>query len=361
MAELLKERYSLRYTEHLAGAVVRSYPDFNSNGFKTAVFDKEWEIRELKDRMHHIAVCLHQHIPLDYSESIDLLKKVAPEFSGFEAMFFPDFVETYGMDEWEISIPALEYFTRFSSSEFSVRPFIIQDSERMMAQMLEWSLHNNEHVRRLATEGCRPRLPWAMALPEFKRSPDAILPILENLKQDPSLYVRRSVANNLNDIAKDNPQITLDVAARWIGMHSDTDWLVKHGSRTLLKKGDPQALILFGFTHQSSQVHHIELSREQVFIGGSLEFSFELNSEAGDLGKTRIEYAIDFLKANGKHSRKVFKISESAINSDIKYCVKKHSFKQRSTRVHYAGQHHLTVIVNGLEKNSVVFDLLAAD
>ena len=361
MTELLKDRYSHQYIEHLAAVVKRHYPLLDKEAFIAGVFDDDWQLRELKSRMHHIAICLHQNISLDYPASIDLLKKFAPEFSGFEAMFFPDFVETYGMDEWEISIPALEYFTRFSSSEFSVRPFIIHDSERMMAQMLEWSLHDNEHVRRLATEGCRPRLPWAMALPEFKRSPKAILPILENLKQDSSLYVRRSVANNLNDIAKDNPQITLDIAARWLGDHPDTDWLIKHASRTLLKKGDPQALVLFGFTHQSSQVRRIELSSEQIFVGGSLEFSFELTSETGDLGKTRIEYAIDFLKANGKQSRKVFKISESVISSDIKYCVKTHSFKPLSTRVHYAGQHHLTVIVNGIEKNSVAFDLLAAN
>ncbi len=361
MAELLKYRYTEEYIQNLALVVQRHYSDFDTDAFSSSVLNDEWVHRELKDRMHCIAVCLHQHLPFDYPQSIELLKKVAPQFGGFEAMIFPDFVETYGMDHWEISIPALEYFTRFSSSEFSVRPFIIQDSKRMMKQMLEWSLHENEHVRRLASEGCRPRLPWAMALPEFKKDAAAILPVIENLKQDQSLYVRRSVANNLNDIAKDNPQVTLEVSRRWFGKHSDTDWLVKHACRTLLKKGNPEALKMFGFSNQSSKVVEIELSRQKLAIGESITFSFELDcettGEATELGKTRIEYAIGFVKANGKTSSKVFKISEGYINSHTKQCKKTHHFKQLSTRVHYPGEHKLTVIVNGIGKTTVSFDL----
>lgn len=358
MAELLKHRYSTAYIERLATVVKQHCPVFDADTFVSAVLDDEWAGRELKARMHHIAVCLNKNIPLDYLESTELLKTIAPQFGGFEAMIFPDFVETYGMEYWDESIAALEYFTPFSSSEFSVRPFIMRDSERMMAQMLEWSLHESEHVRRLASEGCRPRLPWAMALPEFKQSPELILPILENLKQDSSLYVRRSVANNLNDISKDNPQITIDIAERWLGSHPDTDWLIKHGSRTLLKKGEPEVLVIFGFTHQSAQVPCIHLSRTELSIGESLEFNFELESDSGNLGKTRIEYAIDFVKANGKRSRKVFKVSEGEIKKETKYCTKKHSFKQLSTRTHYAGKHRLSVIVNGVEKNAVSFELL---
>ena len=358
MAELLKYRYSTEYIERLAAVVKQHCPVFDANTFAAAVLDDEWAGRELKARMHHIAVCLNKNIPYEYLESMELLKTIAPQFGGFEAMVFPDFVETYGMEHWDESIAALEYFTLFSSSEFSVRPFIIRDSERMMAQMLEWSLHEGEHVRRLASEGCRPRLPWAMALPEFKKYPDPILPILENLKQDPSLYVRRSVANNLNDISKDNPQITIDIAERWIGTHPDTDWLIKHASRTLLKKGEPDVLALFGFTNQHSKVDDIDLSSSKILIGEVLEFCFELSCKNGSLGKTRVEYAIDFVKSNGKQTRKVFKISEGIIPGTSRFFTKKHSFKPLSTRVHYAGQHQLAAIVNGVEKSSVVFDLI---
>src|SRR5690606_550673 len=144
-------------------------------------------------------------LPPDYIEAVGVLKKAAPYFTGLEAMIFPDFVETYGLDHWEASMDALELMTRYSSSEYAVRPFIAKDTERMMAQMLEWAHSDSEHVRRLASEGCRPRLPWAMGLTMLKKDPSPILPILETLKQDESLYVRRSVANNLNDISKDHP------------------------------------------------------------------------------------------------------------------------------------------------------------
>jgi hypothetical protein len=152
--------------------------------------------------------------------------------------------------------------------------------------------------------------------------------------------------------------VTLDIAESWIGEHVDTDWLVKHASRTLLKQGDPRALFLFGFTNQSILVPDIKLSKTQLTIGESFEFSFDVYSETGDLGKTRIEYAIDFVKANGKCSKKVFKISEGIISSSEKPCKKKHSFKQLSTRTHYAGRHRLSVIVNGVEKSAVRFELL---
>ncbi len=359
MTELLKDRYTIQYLEHLGGTVKQHHNLFNETAFLLSVFDQQWPQRELKDRMRHIAQCLQQHIQCDYADSIEILKKVAPDFGGFEAMFFPEFVERCGLDDWEVSIPALAFFTRYSSSEFAVRPFIIRDSERMMAQMLIWSKDNNEHLRRLASEGSRPRLPWAMALPDFKSSPAPILPILENLKQDPSLYVRRSVANNFNDIAKDNPHVTLEIAGQWLGNHKDTDWLVKHACRTLLKKGDPRALRLFGYINQSANVFGLTLSKSELAIGGSLNFEFELISrDKGKLGKTRIEYAIDFVKANGKQSRKVFKISESDIKENNKHCRKTHHFKQLSTRQHYPGTHQLGIIVNGLEKQSMSFELL---
>jgi 3-methyladenine DNA glycosylase AlkC len=127
-------------------------------------------------------------------------------------LFFPDFVETYGLEHWDRSVAALEKFTRMSTSEFAVRPFLKRNQPRMMAQMAAWSKHESEHVRRLASEGCRPRLPWADALPALKRDPAPIWPILEQLKADPSEYVRRSVANNLNDISKDHPEQVLAIA-----------------------------------------------------------------------------------------------------------------------------------------------------
>ncbi|MGB0467104.1 MAG: DNA alkylation repair protein, partial [Pontibacterium sp.] len=253
MAQALKDVYNRAYLEHLAQAFVAVHPAFPADAFVHNVLDKHWPERELKARTQHIRHCLHQSLALPYEKATAVLMEVAPGFSGYEAMFFPDFVDAYGRQHWEASMEALQVLTRYSSSEFAVRPFIEQDQPRMMAQMLSWSEHENYHVRRLASEGCRPRLPWASALPLFKQNPAPILPILNNLRCDETDYVRRSVANNLNDIAKDNPQITLDWAKRYGGSHKHSDWIIKHGCRTLLKQAHPGVMAFFGY-HPAAEV-----------------------------------------------------------------------------------------------------------
>jgi len=175
--------------------------------------------------------------------------------------------------------------------------------------------------------------------------------------RDESEYVRRSVANNLNDIAKDNPQIVIDWAKQWLGKSNDTDRLVKHACRTLLKQGDQKTLSLFGY----AQARHIEVShfkiQTKVNAGDKLNFSFTLNSKKKCLGKCRIEFAIDFVKANGSLSRKVFKISEANYAEKQKQVTKYYSFKKISTRKYYAGKHPLTIIINGVAQTTKTFVL----
>lgn len=146
-----------------------------------------------------------------------------------------NYVEQYGLDDYETSVKAIERITQFTSCEFSVHPFIIRYPNEMMVQILIWSKHENWGVRRLASEGCRPRFPWAMALPHLKKDPALIIPILENLKNDPARFVRLSVAYNLNDIVKDNPETVMELVKRWKGESEEVDWIIKHGCRTLLK------------------------------------------------------------------------------------------------------------------------------
>ncbi|MFV1984446.1 MAG: DNA alkylation repair protein, partial [Thiohalomonadales bacterium] len=326
MTELLKDAYSPQYITALATRIKQDYPALNSKKFITDVMDIEWPNRELKNRMYHISRCLKHHIQFSYPDSIAVLSKMVSEFGSYEAMFFPAYIELYGLDDWQTSIPALELFTQFSSSEFAVRPFIIQNQRKMMAQMKRWSTHKNYHVRRLASEGCRPRLPWAISLPEFKKKPDLILPILESLKQDPELYVRRSVANNLNDISKDHPKIIHTISKQWKGKNAEVDWLVKHACRTLLKKGDKKILQLFGYKNPK----HVHIKKftcdKNVCIGNSFNFNVEITTTSKKLGQLRIEYAIHYLKSNGKLSQKVFKISESTIQEVTKLINKNHSF-----------------------------------
>ncbi len=363
MPEPLKNLYNKQLISNLGQEIHNRYTAFDQKAFNQSVFNKKWKDKELKQRMRHIAECLHQHLPASYKKAINILKPVSAEFSGFEHMFFQDFVECYGLDDFETSMPALEHFTKYSSSEFAVRVFIVQQEKRMMKQMLHWAKSDNHHVRRLASEGCRPRLPWAMALPAFKKNPQPVLTILKTLMFDESEYVRRSVANNLNDISKDNPDIVLDWAQQWLGNNKNTDRIIKHACRTLLKQGDAQAMTLFGYTRPK----HIAIShfkvQPKVTLGDNLEFSFSLKNQKKKsghscIGKCRIEFAIDFVKANGSLSRKVFKILESDYAEKEKQITKVFSFKKISTRKYYAGKHQLTIIINGVDQIATAFNLV---
>lgn len=350
MADLLKNIYHQKFIEQFAADIFAVWPDFPQRKFIDLVFDSEWEKRELKARVRHITHCLKQLLPADYRETIRILSTVADGKSGFEYMIFPDFVEVYGLQDWGTSLPALAHFTPCCSSEFAVRPFIKADSARMMRQMHEWADSDNFHVRRLASEGCRPRLPWAMALPAFKADPQPVLPILERLKNDPEEYVRRSVANNLNDIAKDHPELVLKIAGRWHGDNPQTDRLVKHALRTLLKQGNSRALQLFGYGAPDAAAINNLVLPAAVAIGDILPFSFELRVSSKQPVKIRLEYAIYYLKARGSHSRKVFKISENEYQPNSLTPVKRHQrFQDFTTRKHYPGEHRLAIVVNGQE------------
>jgi 3-methyladenine DNA glycosylase AlkC len=349
MAELLKDKYTQDYIDNLALKIEEQYKDFDATAFSNAVFDDSWVDLELKERMRHIALNLQKFIPLSYVQQLEILKPVSKEFYSFEAMFFQDFVEVFGIDDFESSMQALEVFTVESSSEFAVRQFILKYETQSMEQMKLWTKSEDEHLRRLASEGCRPRLPWAVALPRFKKDPAKVFEIIELLKNDSSKYVQKSVANNLNDISKDNPEKVLEFVKNNLGISKELDWICKHGSRTLLKKGDKTALKLFGFArskHISVEnfIHDKTLSR-----GETLSFSFGLTSKEL-IGNVRIEYAIDYLKSNNSHSRKVFMISQNEIRTSSKSFRKKQSFKDLTTRKHYAGKHYISILINGEEK-----------
>ena len=360
--EPLKNMLNLETLRNSALIVKSVYDSFPVEEFVDSVLDETWEGLELKARSRQVTLNLRKYLPQDYREALDILVKVAADYISGQFVIgfsFPDFVEVYGQDEsnWDISINALEVFTTLWSSEMAVRPFIVKNEERMMAQMLAWSKHENEHIRRLSSEGCRPALPWAMALPAFKKDPTPILPILEQLKTDPSMYVRKSVANNLNDISKTRPDVVRKVAFDWYGENKHTDWIVKHGCRSLLKKADEEILTLFGLNDDVNvSVEGFALDANSVAIGNSLGFSFVLKST--DSAKARLEYAIDFVKSGGKTSRKIFKISEIALKANEKrQYTKNHSFADLSTRKHYPGIHTITIIVNGVEKEKVDFEV----
>ena len=344
--------------------VIKSvYEPFAVDEFVKSTIDETWEGLELKARGRQVTINLKKYLPENYSECIAIFDKVVDAYTSglfVLGMSFNDFVEVYGQDDknWDLSIDALAKYTILWSAEFAVRPFIIGNEERMMTQMLAWSKHENEHIRRLASEGCRPALPWAMALPKFKKDPTPVLPILEQLKADPSPYVRKSVANNLNDISKTRPDIVLKIAVDWYGENEHTNWIIKHGCRTLLKKGNRDILALFGLDDtQNIEVDAFDLETKAVSIGSDMNFSFDISTK--EATKARLEYGIDYVKANGKKSRKIFKLSEVSLKSNEKKSyTRKHSFEDLSTRKHFPGVHSITLIVNGAEQGTLDFELV---
>lgn len=347
MAEPLKNVYTSQLIQAFGEAIKEQISSFDVAAFSDQVFSNDWPELELKARMSHIRECIHNSLALPYPQAIEVLNEVTPQFGSFEAMLFPEYIQTYGLADWATSLPALAWFTRFSSSEFAVRPFIEADSPRMMAQMLEWADHENYHVRRLASEGCRPRLPWAPALPAFKQDPSPIWPILEKLKRDEQDYVRRSVANNLNDISKDHPELVLQWCQGNIGQHPHTDWIIKHACRGLLKTSHPIALALFGYqAPQGLKVESFSCSKTDICEGDKLRINASI-SAAKALGKLRVEYLIHYIKANGSQSAKVFMFSEGEFAEPRKLFSRQQSFERMSTRVHYPGKHKIELRVNG--------------
>jgi len=352
MPEKLKDMFFTKSSvDALATEIKRFYKKFDKKRFDSLVFDKQFTSLELKAKMRHITLCLHQLLPESFPHAINILKKAAPKVKGFEAMCLPDYVELYGMENWDESMAAMVLFTKYSSSEFAIRPFIIKDPKRAMAFMKKMAGDKDHKVRRFASEGCRSRLPWAMALPPFKKDPSLIIPVLEKLKNDDSEFVRRSVANNLNDISKDNPEMVLDICKTWSGKSDKTDWIIKHACRTLLKKGNTEAMLLFGFGDPGRiKIKKLKCDKHKLKIGDKTQFNFILDVDAKKTCKVRLEYAVDFVKSGGKVSRKVFKITENNYAPGEHTFTRNHSFADMSTRKHYPGKHGITIIVNGIEK-----------
>ena len=367
MPEPLKNMYNPTSLKKLALNIQSVYSPFQVDEFLASTLDETWNSLELKARCRKITTSLREYLPNDYREAIDVINMAIITFGSYgswtenDCMFFPDFVEMYGQSEenWDISIDAMARYTPYATAEFAVRPFIINHEERMMAQMYAWSKHENEHIRRLASEGCRPALPWAQALPKYKQDPSPILPIITQLKNDPSLYVRRSVANNMNDISKTHPDLVTTLAQEWYGENEHVNWLVKHGCRTLLKQGNPDVLALFGFHDSASiNVNDFALKSTSILFGGDITFSFDISTQ--EATKVRLEYGIDYVKSNGKRNRKIFQISEISLKAnENKSYSKKHSLADVSVRKHYPGTHSITLIVNGAEQSTLDFELSA--
>ncbi|MDX2320819.1 MAG: DNA alkylation repair protein [Moritella sp.] len=357
MAELFKDVYCPAFYHQLSGVLSKVLPDFDSVEFNHMIFNEYFADYELKQRMLHTAEVLHHFMPQDFSAAVDCLKRIIQELreqgiqeQSIEYMCLPAYIEMYGLEDYDSAVDGFEYVTQYTSCEFAVRPFLIRYSTQMLAQMQAWTRHESRHVRRLASEGSRPRLPWAMALPELKHDPTPLLPILTALKLDDCEVVRRSVANNLNDIAKDNSDVVVQIATLWLGNNELTDKLVKHGCRTLLKQAEPKIMALFGFKQNQIELTAMAITTPVVKVGDKLSFNFTIENATNNPQKLRLEYGLYYRKKNGTLARKVFKISERMIASNTQEQInRQQSFKVISTRVFHLGIHKLAIIINGQE------------
>jgi len=354
---LFRNVFNAGVVEKLGGWIKAAYSDFEAVVFANEI-NSTLETLSFGDRNTLIRDSLRKHLPVDVVRAITILVKCLPEenkredltgFDGFIIMPLCSFVGTYGLEHFDVSMNALYEMTKRFTAEGDIRPFIRKYPQKTYELLMKWTDDPNPHVRRLVSEGSRPRLPLGSRLHEFVKDPAPVIALLEKLKEDPALYVRRSVANSLNDIAKDNPEVVVETLLRWKKIKNPgTAWLVSHAARTLLKQGNKEALLLFGYDHRAKINTKVLSCDEGVEFGSNLNFSISVNSVDTKPQPVMIDYKIHFMKANGKTAPKVFKLSKKKLTTDETIVLEKnHSFKPISTRKYYAGLHAIEIVVNG--------------
>lgn len=286
------------------------------------------------------------------------------ELTGMASFFYLPhtlFVARFGLEHFELSMQAQYELTQRFTAEFSIRPFLEASPERTLVRLREWANDPNVHVRRLVSEGTRPRLPWAPRLRDFQRDPRPVLELLELLKDDPEEYVRRSVANNLNDIGKDHPELLVATCARWATEASpNRQRLVRHALRSLVKAGDADALAVLGFASgAAADVRGVRIEPAQVHVGGRVTISFDVVSRATGLQPLLLDLRVHFIKANGGTSAKVFKAGSVHLAPGESASFRKTiSLAEMTTRRHYPGMHRVEILINGEAHPAGAFEVL---
>jgi 3-methyladenine DNA glycosylase AlkC len=370
MAEPLKNYYGTDVPARIADMIKEVDSGFDADAFLADALDG-YQALELTPRAWQIADALGRHLPQDYERAIEILvaslgpKLEAAELTGMDVfVYLPHvfFVAKFGVDHFEPSMHAQYELTQRFTAEYSIRVFLERYPQRTLARLREWALDSNVHVRRLVSEGTRPRLPWAPRLRAFQVDPRPVLELLELLKDDPELLVRRSVANNLNDIGKDNPAALIETCRRWMrDATPERSWLVRHALRSAVKRGDPEALEILGFVPAMGvTVRDIRIVPEVASIGQRVLFTVGLANETSTTKQLLLELRIHFIKANGRSSAKVFALKELELQpSEHARLEKTISLAQHTTRTHYPGKHRVEVLVNGQVSGAGAFDVVA--
>lgn len=368
MAEPLKNQFGADIPQNIAGMVSAVFPAFPAEAFIRDVLDG-YEPLDLMPRGWKIAQALRCHLPQDYAAAAEiLLASLGPKLETTDGwgmapfLYLPHvlFVAEYGLEHFELSMRVQYELTQRFTAEFSIRPYLEQHRDATLARLKAWTDDPSVHVRRLVSEGTRPRLPWAPRLREFQADPRPVLELLELLKDDPELYVRRSVANNLNDIGKDHPALLAETAQRWLHGASEARlWLVRHALRSALKRGESGALAAMGYDARAK----VEISRAAVEppcarFGESIAISFDMTNTAAHAQQLLVDLRIHFVKANGKTSPKVFKLKTvELVPGETMQLGKTISLAVMTTRRHYPGMHRVEVVLNGVAQPLGGFEL----
>ncbi len=366
---LIKDGLNKGAVERIIHGLLKAGAEFSPASFRKDALSSLHQL-ELKDRVRHLILVMHRHLPTSFPETAKILGKIRDHWdegdpsdtlSPFAAWPITDYVAEYGLNHLHTSLDLLRYLTPLYTAEFAIRPFIEAHRKETYEQLLLWCMDSDENVRRLASEGTRPRLPWGKKLASFIEDPTDVITLLENLRDDPSDYVRRSVANNLNDISKDHPEIILETCSRWLAdAVPERKWIIKHATRTLVKAGRPEVFPLLGFTARPKlEIGTLTLNPSTLHLGHPLKISVPITSTSDKEQNLVIDYAIHFMKANGKTSPKVFKWKNLRLKSKQSVILEKiHPLKAITTRRYYPGKQRIQLIINGKTTTDSEFALI---
>ena len=358
MAEPLKNRFSADVPRLIAAQISAVSPNFDTRAFMRDTLNG-YDALELMPRARHIAHQLRVHLPPKYPAALKILMKsigprVVPGNSeGMAAFYYAPhtyFISEYGLDDFEVSMQAQYELTQRFTAEFSIRPFLERHRDATLARLREWAKDASPHVRRLVSEGTRPRLPWASRLREFQADPTPVLALLELLKDDPELYVRRSVANNLNDIGKDHPDILVATAKRWLqGASPERAWIVNHALRSAIKRTERGALAALGFDAVANvSVRNVSFTPERARTGQSVTIKVTLVGKDSIPQRVLVDLRVHFVKSSGHTSAKTFKLRTFTLEGKEAVTMQKTiSLAQLTTRKHYPGTHRVDLLLNG--------------
>jgi len=368
MAEPLKHSFGTDVPRRIGAQIAAVSGKFDNGAFQADVLSGYDEL-ELMPRARHIARRLRVHLPEHYPEALTILmQSIGPrpkrgESEGMASFYYGPhtfFVSEFGLDDFEISMDAQYELTQRFTAEFSIRPFLERHREATLARFKQWATDENQHVRRLVSEGSRPRLPWASRLRAFQKDPQPVIELLELLKDDPELYVRRSVANNLNDIGKDHPDVLVAVATRWLkGATDQRRWIVHHALRSAVKRTESGALAALGFGLPAKvSVRDASITPERVRIGQSATIKLSVANKVASPQRVLADLRVHFVKSNGQTSAKTFKLRTLELASKETISLQKTiSLAQHTTRKHYPGTHLVELLLNGKARRLGSFEI----